>query len=366
MQITVQSAKQNLGIEAAPHLHAPMTTQKIMLYVLIALIPAYGTVIYFFGFALIWQFLLCALTAYILELICAALRSKNLKLAAKDLSGIVTAAILALTIPPLLPWHLSIAATFFAIVIVKQVFGGLGMNIFNPAMAGFIFLVISAPGVFYSTWLTPAPAALKVATIDKTAGVIFMGDNPKVIYDEIVSLKENPDVLTGATFLESIKTARKAGTVNEIKTTNFTSDDYFAYLCLAIAITVGGLFLIIFKIILFQMPLAFLLTVGSLGGLWHFLDPTASISALEHLLFGGTMLGAFFIITDPVTNCGTSKGRILFAILSGFLLILIRINGSYSDSVAFAVMLSNAAAPLIDVLTRRRPFGIGYRKGGLD
>ena len=193
MQITVQSAKQNLGIEAAPHLHAPMTTQKIMLYVLIALIPAYGTVIYFFGFALIWQFLLCALTAYILELICAALRSKNLKLAAKDLSGIVTAAILALTIPPLLPWHLSIAATFFAIVIVKQVFGGLGMNIFNPAMAGFIFLIVSAPGAFFTTYIAPAPAAIAVATPVRTAEVIFKGADAAVITSAVKALQDKPD-----------------------------------------------------------------------------------------------------------------------------------------------------------------------------
>ena len=366
MQIAEQTAKQNLGLESAPHLHAPLTTNAIMLLVLLALIPGFAVAVYFFGGGLILHFLVSALTALVCEALVALLRHRSVKRALTDRSALVTAALLALTIPPLLPWHLTVTATVFAILIVKHAFGGLGMNIFNPAMAGFIFLVISAPGVFYDTWLTPAPAAISVVTPDRAAGVIFMGDDPRVMYREVVALKEDAHTLTGATFLESVKTARKAGEVEMLGTTDFTSDDYVAYLAMALALALGGLFLMVKKVILYQMPLTFLITLTALGYIWHSVNPGASITMTEHLLFGGSMLGAFFIITDPVTTCGTARGRILFAALTAFLVILIRIHGSYSDSVAFAVLLANAAAPLIDVITKRRPFGIGYRKGGLQ
>ena len=212
MQIAEQTAKQNLGLESAPHLHAPLTTNAIMLLVLLALIPGFAVAVYFFGAGLILQFIVSALTALVCEALVALLRHRSVKRALTDRSALVTAALLALTIPPLLPWHLTVTATVFAILIVKHAFGGLGMNIFNPAMAGFIFLVISAPGVFYDTWLTPAPAAISVVTPDRAAGVIFMGDDPRVLYREVVALKEDAHTLTGATFLESVKTARKAGT----------------------------------------------------------------------------------------------------------------------------------------------------------
>ncbi|MBO8416643.1 MAG: RnfABCDGE type electron transport complex subunit D [Proteobacteria bacterium] len=367
MQISVQSAKQNLGIEAAPHLHAGLSTQRIMALVLLALLPAYAVVLYFYGFAVIWQLGLCLVTGAVCEVLTALLRGRRLKRALCDLSYVVTAALLALTLPSLMPWHLTVVAMAFAILIVKQCFGGLGMNIFNPAMAGFVFLIISAPGSFFTTYIAPAPAAISVATPSRTLDVILAGDSTdqRALVDEIKAINVSADALSGATFLESIKTARKAQTVSAIPAPEFTDSAYQAYLFLAGAYLLGGVVLIACKVILFQMPLAFLATVAAGGALWHHLAPDASISALEHLLFGGTMLAAFFIITDPVTNAGTSKGRVVFSIICALLLLLIRVKGSYSDSVAFAVLLSNAAAPLIDVLTRRRPFGIGYKEGGL-
>ena len=355
-----------LELETAPHIHSSMTTTKMMGIVLLALIPAYLVMIYFFGFGCLIQFGICALACAFAESVTAFLRKVKPAFYLGDLSALVTAAILGLTIPPLLPWYLSVTASFFAIFLVKHAFGGLGMNIFNPAMAGFIFLVISTPGIFYSTWISPAPGAYTVASISNSAKVIFAKEDPTNLREDIKLLNSNEDVLTGATYLESIKTARKAGAVANIEEADFSLDSYKAYAYLGIAYLLGGIILIAFKVIPFQMPLTFIATVIISGGLWHMLDPSMSISGLDHLLFGGTLLGAFFIITDPVTNSGTFKGRIVFAIFTGLLVILIRVKGSYSDSVAFAVMLGNATAPLIDVLTRRRPFGIGYRKGGLD
>lgn len=425
MQISVQSAKQNLGIEPAPHVHCTMSTPKIMLYVLLSLIPALAVTTYFFGAAHIMQFIIAAVVALLCQVGVALLRGRPVKRALKDPSGLVTAILLALTLPPLLPWYFTVIATVFAMLIVRECFGGLGMNIFNPAMSGFIFLVISAPGIFYSTWITPTPNALSLATPARVYEVIFKGEDPNILISEIKDLNSQQehdytlilevkaqealaaaaqaasaasegdastttagddnaaadealpllesvqqhvtaDALTGATFLESIKTARKAGNVDSQPKVDFLSPSFMAYAALAAAYLVGGLFLIFTHVIRFQVPLFFLLTIVAAGALWHYMEPSLSISALEHLLLGGSMLGAFYIITDPVTTCGTFKGRILLSIIIALLIILIRVHGSYSDSVAFAVMLGNCLAPLMDVLTKRRPFGIGYRKGGLD
>ena len=446
MQISVQSAKQNLGIEPAPHLHCAMSTQKIMVLVLLSLVPALGVFTYFFGAGTLIQFVLTAITALLCQLLEALLRGRPLKRALQDPSGLVTALLLALTLPPLMPWYFTVIGTVFAMIIVRECFGGLGMNLFNPAMSGFIFLVVSVPGVFYNTWITPTPNALSIASPSRVYEVVFTGAQPDDLIAELKVLNrtqeeayfaqqaqlaeqaaaaaaaaqaEAPaeaqaatasggtseqavvdgtaadiaaqaaaavsgaapqlesslqiaehaasvDVLTGATFLESIKTARKAGNVDEQLKLDFLNPSFIAYLWLAGAYALGGIFLIATHVIRFQVPLSFLVGIVALGALWHYLDPSMSISALEHVLMGGTMLGAFYIVTDPVTTCGTFKGRILLSFFIGLLVIVIRVHGSYSDSVAFAVMLGNCMAPLMDVMTKRRPFGIGYRKGGLN
>ena len=431
MQISVQSAKQNLGIEPAPHVHCTMSTRKIMVLVLLSLVPALAVFTYFFGAGTLIQFALAAVTAVLCQLLAAFLRGRSLKRALQDPSGLVTALLLALTLPPLMPWYFTVIGTVFAMIIVRECFGGLGMNLFNPAMSGFIFLVISVPGVFYNTWITPTPNAISIAHPTRVYEVIFTGASPDDLISELKVLNREQeeayfvakaeaaqqaaqqaaeqaaaqqdaqqdaaaqpeaapaevaapaapalpastlqieghaavDVLTGATFLESIKTARKAGNIDEQLKLDFMNPSFNAYLWLAGAYALGGLFLIATHVIRFQVPLSFLVGVVALGALWHYLDPTMSISAVEHVLMGGTMLGAFYIVTDPVTTCGTFKGRILLSFFIGLLVIVIRVHGSYSDSVAFAVMLGNCMAPLMDVMTKRRPFGVGYRKGGLN
>lgn len=604
MQISVQSAKQNLGIEPAPHLHCQMSTTRIMMTVIVSLIPAVGVMTYFFGSGTLIQFIIASITAIACQVLTALMRNRRIKHVLRDPSGVVTALLLALTLPPLLPWYFTVMATAFAMLLVRECFGGLGMNIFNPAMSGFIFLVISAPGIFYSTWVSPTPGAMYVATPSRTLDVVFAGADPQVLIKEIKDLnrqneyevshsmaqisqdraqaeaqkqqhtaaaeaaaasdadadkikspdangqnstepnnentslvdeataaadtdateanvettadtestdaevttsadeaaatedtahandvaasqetaapvqeaatEENDasdealntpdevandaakdanaaegsetaqdeskleatsaevqiakandvakdvataknenaakvgqsvhmqdeiianahdtsnelmireqerlqeqatiaiegrftaDALTGATFLESIKTSRKAETVESVPHVDFTGPSFMAYAWLGGAYVLGGLILIFTGCIRFQVPLAFLGAVAATAAIWHHYDPALSITTVEHLLMGGTMLGAFYIITDPVTTCGTFKGRIILSAFIGVLAVIMRINGSYSDSIAFAVMLGNCLAPLMDVMTKRRPFGIGYRTGGLD
>ena len=614
MQISVQSAKQNLGIEPAPHLHCQMSTTRIMMTVIVSLIPAVGVMTYFFGSGTLIQFIIASITAIACQVLTALMRNRRIKHVLRDPSGVVTALLLALTLPPLLPWYFTVMATAFAMLLVRECFGGLGMNIFNPAMSGFIFLVISAPGIFYSTWVSPTPGAMYVATPSRTLDVVFAGADPQALIKEIKDLNrqneyevshsmaqisqdraqaeaqkqqetaaaasasdadadkikapdangqnstepnnentsladeataaadtdsteanvettadtdateadvtttadeaaatedtapaddvaatedtatakdvaasqetaapvqeaatennaasdetvsthdeaandaavdacaaegnetaqdeskleatsaevqiakandvakdvataknENAakvgqsvhmqdeiianahdtsnelmireqerlqeqatiaiegrftaDALTGATFLESIKTSRKAETVESVPHVDFTGPSFMAYAWLGGAYVLGGLILIFTGCIRFQVPLAFLGAVAATAAIWHHYDPALSITTVEHLLMGGTMLGAFYIITDPVTTCGTFKGRIILSAFIGVLAVIMRINGSYSDSIAFAVMLGNCLAPLMDVMTKRRPFGIGYRTGGLD
>lgn len=387
-------SRQNLGIETAPHLKAPLTTKMIMGIVSLCLLPAFLVQIFFFGFGNFFQFINCLITAIVCEVVVALLRHRSVLHSLSDLSYVVTAALLGMTLPPLLPCYYAVVATVFAIIVVKAVFGGLGNNIFNPAMAGFVFIVISSPAIVGLSWVAPAPFAFSQATFEKTAKVIYEKSDVNKLKQEIDALNitllnestantddnvtvdtslnnseaksEGTDATTGATFLEEIKSSRKSGTLYKKTEVDFQSSEYLAYLCLAVAYLLGGIVLIAFKIILVKMVVVFFVAIVAFSLLLSHIFPGYFLPPVDTLLFGGTMMAAFFIITDPVTNAGTSKGRIYFSILVAFLIVLLRAFGSYSDAVAFAVMLSNAAAPLIDVLTHRRPFGFRYKKGGLQ
>lgn len=373
---------QILGLETAPHLKARITTPMIMAIVLACLIPAFLVQIYYFGYGILWQFITALITAVICESAVALMRHKKITTALSDLSYAVTALILALTLPPLLGCYFTVIATVFAIIVVKSVFGGLGQNIFNPAMAGFIFVVISCPSQMGNTWIVPAPAACSVATASSTFDVIFKNSDPVALRNAVSSLTlkhynvdeenlltdgdllERIDGYSGATFLETIKSARKRGNLEqETPVHEFSHDNYQAYAALAIAYCLGGIVLMGFRIIMIKMVLVFFASFIGVSALMHHLLPGSFMSVTDNLLFGGTLLAAFYIITDPVTNAGTSKGRVYFAILVATLIVFIRAYGSYSDAVAFAVMLGNAFAPLIDVLTRRRSFGYNYKRG---
>ena len=373
--------KQILDIEAAPHLKGKMTTQKIMGIVILSLLPAMGVEIYYFGMGIVWQFILSASTAIVCESMVAILRKRPVLHYLSDLSYLITAEILALTLPPMLPFFYTVAATVFAIIVAKSVFGGLGQNIFNPAMAGFIFIVISCPSVMNNTWIIPAPMAYTQATLDETAKIIFKNKDPIILRNQVegLNLSENSndednslalmnfvDTLSGATYLESIKPARKTSTLDKIPGHDFTSSNFRAYLALGIAYTLGGLIMLGFRIIILRMVLAFFIAFSAIQYAMHYLYPGNFMSVSDGLLFGGTMLGGIYIITDPVTNAGTSKGRILFAIFVAFLIVFLRAFGSYSDAVAFAVLLGNAFAPLLDVMASRKPYGFGYKKGGFQ
>jgi electron transport complex protein RnfD len=394
IRITEQAQKQNLGIEAAPHLHGRMSTRMIMGATFLALLPAAGAFYYFTGFGFVWQFLISLATAIVCEGGVVLLRHRPLLASLTDCSYPITCLILALTLPPLLPWYLTCAATAFAILLVKEAFGGLGMNIFNPAMAGFIFLFVSCSGFMFRTWVAPVSGAYEVMTPSATMDVIFYGeqpmelksrlhypapggaptasreghdaDNPYLEPEDTTSgaSADSTDATSGATILESVKASRKGGRDDLAGVIAMTGTDPYFWISGMFAL--GGLALMFMRIIIVKMAVAFFLAVALFSGIGHMLWPALYMPPLYQLVLGGTAICGFFIITDPVTNAGTSKGRIAFAVLCAFLIVAIRALGSYSDSVAFSVLLSNAAAPLIDVLTHRRPFGHGHKNGELE
>ena len=379
IQTTESTGRQVLGLQNAPFLKTSMSTRIIMLIVLLSLVPAVLVQIYFFGMGIVVQFVICALTSIIMESIVAFLRKRSILHTLSDFSYLVTALLLAFTLPQLLPWYYTVIATSFAIIVVKSVFGGLGNNIFNPAMAGFIFVVISCPQVMTNTFIIPNEGAFNVANLRNVTQVIFDGQNPEILraqvlrYDKYQYQKTNSkvsqdksninvDSFTGATYLEKIKSFRKSGNLHEVSGHSFLDNEYLAYLALAVAYSLGGLILCLFKIIIKRMVITFFLAFAGIQYMMHLWYPGVFMNVTDGLLFGGTMLGAFYIITDPVTNAGTSKGRIYFAVLVAFLIVMIRGYGSYSDAVAFAVMLANGCAPLIDKLTSRRSYGVNFSK----
>ena len=254
------------------------------------------------------------------------LRSKPQALFLKDGSALLTTWLLALSLPPTAPWWLVLVGVFFAIVIAKHLYGGLGQNPFNPAMVGFAVCIVSFPAL--------------------------MGQWPGV------------DALTAATPLDHLKTALKLaeglGQVGQITTDRSVYGQIAGrgWEWIAAAYLAGGVALIGLRVITWHIPLAFLaVTVLFSGGLWLY-DPTAFASPLFHLFAGATMLGAFFIATDPVSGATTPRGKLIFGAGCGLLAMIIRVFGGYPDGIAFAVLLMNLCTPIIDMFTQPPVFGM--------
>ncbi|MCF7969942.1 MAG: RnfABCDGE type electron transport complex subunit D [Methylococcaceae bacterium] len=293
------------------------TVNRIMLQVLLALIPAISLMFWLFGRAFLMQLLLACSTALLAEACMLWLRKKPIKMHLLDLSALVSAVLLALAIPTIAPWWISVSGTLFAIIIAKHLYGGLGYNPFNPAMAGYVFLLISFPQQM-TAWQLPF------------------------------------DVISSATVLDHTKTQLGLGfSIGEISTSplfGYVAGKDLEYLSLAYLF--GGLWLLQRKVISWHIPVAVLLGLTFPAFIAYLIDSTRFTSPLFHLFSGATLCCAFFIATDPVTAATSNKGRLIFGLLIGSLIYLIRTWGGYPDAIAFAVLLANLAAPSIDYYTR--------------
>jgi electron transport complex protein RnfD len=320
----------SLYLSSSPHIHNGETTDKIMRLVIYALIPATLVSLYTFGLAALIVLILCTLGCVIFEAISNKLMKQPFTI--KDGSAALTGILLALNLPPTCPWWVSILGAAIAILIAKQLYGGLGYNAFNPALVARVVLLISFP-VQMTTWTAPTP------------------------------IGSGLDAVTMATPLGEMKTAvMLTGKLPELATSGF--NNYFLGNMSgslgeisALALLLGGIFLLIRKVISWHIPVSFIGSVVIFSGIFWLIDPSKYPSPVFHLVTGGLMLGAFFMATDMVTSPITYKGMLIFGCGCGILTVLIRLFGGYPEGVSFAILLMNAATPLIDRYTRPKIYG---------
>ncbi len=335
--------------ESAPHIPNKNSVAKVMLTVWLALVPAMLAHVLFFGTGIIIQLTLSIVFALIFEAISLKLLGKPIKLFLKDYSAFVTGLLFALCISPVAPWWISFIGMFFAIVVAKHLFGGLGQNIFNPAMLGFAVVLISFPQAM-STWLPPHSISPYAMSFWENLQAIFLGQFPSAI---------DFDTLTQATPLDLIKTGISQDKMMSEITTGIVFGDFggLGWEWVANMYFLGGLFLIYKKIITWRVPTAVLLTTIAFSLPFYLIDPDNFIGPLQHVFSGGLMLGAFFIATDPTTGCSSHKGQLIFGAGVAIMTILVREFGNFPDGVAFGILIMNMSAPLIDRLTIPKAFG---------
>jgi Na+-translocating ferredoxin:NAD+ oxidoreductase subunit D len=338
---------------SSPFITQPSSVSQIMLRVLFALVPGIALYVWYFGPAILVSIALASITALATEAVMLKLRNRPIKPFLSDNSALLTAWLLALSIPPLAPWWLVVVGTAFAIAVAKHLYGGLGSNPFNPAMVGYAVLIISFP-VHMTHWLTPHALV--------TTELSF-GEQLNYIFNAVLPNGMALDAVTTATPLDTLKTQLHLG----LPVSTIRDMPIYGYLAgkgsemVVIGFAIGGLYLLYTRIISWHLPLTYLATLFAISGLFHLIDPAHYVAPLFQLFSGAAMLGAFFILTDPVTSPTTAKGKLIFAFGAGVLTYLIRTFGGYPDGVAFATLLMNICVPLIDAWTQPKVFG---KKGG--
>ena len=332
----------------APFILDRSSVTQVMAWVLVALLPGVATYVWLFGPGILVTLSLATVTALAAEAAMLKARGYPAKPFLADLSAIVTAWLLALSLPSLAPWWLIVTGTLFAIVIAKHLYGGLGQNIFNPAMVGYAVLIVSFP-VQMTQWAGPLELTATPLSLTQSAWVIFGGDFPKATLDAV----------TMATPLDALRTGLlQQLTVDEVMTRSiFGHYGGVGFEWLAAAFLLGGLLLWALRIISWQVPLAFLAGIWLAAGFLHFFDAGRFGAPWFHLFAPSVMLGAFFIATDPVSGATTPRGKLIFGFGAGLLTIIIRTWGGFPDGVAFAILLMNLSVPLIDAWTQPRIYG---------
>jgi electron transport complex protein RnfD len=334
-----------------PHVIAGFTVPRVMFEVLLALLPVAAVQVALYGPGPLLQFAIAGPTALSCEAVALRLRGRETSPFLRDGSVLVTAALLALAVPPLLPWWLTALGTAIAVLLGKHAYGGLGYNPFNPAMAGYAVLLVSFP-----LEMTRWPIPLDSSTHDwpdlaRLSWHYFLAGSAPAGGDW--------DAFTGATALDALRTGLgQRYTMQEVfAQPAFGSMGAAGAQWVNLAALTGGLYLLARGIVRWQIPVAVLAGLALPAALMHGLDPGAHAPATFHVLSGAAMLGAFFIATDPVSAATSDRGRLIFGAGIGIITWVIRTWGGYPDGVAFAVLLMNLAAPLIDRYTVPRIHG---------
>lgn len=348
-------------IASSPHNHMQSETSAIMRLVIYATIPGIFAQWYFFGWGNIIHISLAIITALVAEFTVLSLREKKITTQLFDGSAILTAVLIGISLPAIAPWWISVIGATFAIVIVKQLYGGLGHNPFNPAMAAYVMLLISFP-LQMTSWQPPLELmALPLNFVD-TLSVVISGFT--IDGYSVEQLRMHVDGFTMATPLDTVKTNLTLGlTVNESMESPVIGNNFgIGWEWINAGFLLGGLFLLAKKAINWATPFSFLTSLFVCSLVAFLLSQDSNASTMFHWFNGACMLGAFFILTDPVSGATSIKGRLVFGALAGFLVFIIRKYGGYPDAVAFAVLLCNMSAPLIDQYTRPRTYGHNITK----
>jgi RnfABCDGE-type electron transport complex D subunit len=318
---------------------------------LLALTPATLFGFWLYGWPAINLWAISLIAAIVGEAIVVRMQSRAVLPVLMDGSGILTAWLLAVSLPPFAPWWIAVLGSLFAVIIGKQVFGGLGQNVFNPAMAARVMLLISFP-LEMTSWVAPAPLG--------SAHAPGLLDSLRITF-----LSQPLDGMASASLLGHVKTEFTRGVGLDQALVGY----YAPFHALvgsragsmgetaAVLLLAGGLFLIARRIITWHAPVAMLLGVVVPALIFNAINPNHYAGPMYHLLSGGLMLGAFFIVTDPVTSPNTATGQIIFGLGCGLMTWIIRTWGGYPEGVAFAVMLMNTLTPLIDQYVKPRIYG---------
>ncbi|MEJ2583564.1 MAG: RnfABCDGE type electron transport complex subunit D [Robiginitalea sp.] len=325
---------QPIIVSASPHVHSDRTAKKLMYDVVIALIPAFLVSLYVFGI----NALIVTAAAVISCLLFEYLIQKHLlkaEVTIGDGSALITGILLAFNLPAGIPVWMVVVGSLVAIGVAKLSFGGVGYNIFNPALVGRVFLLVSFP-VQMTLW--PTAVENNTSVVDAVTGATTLG-----LIKEGVQFGE-----TMSTISASIPSAQEmflgitSGSLGEMS---------------ALALILGGIYLIARKVISWHIPVTVLATIAVMTGVFWWLDPEHYANPLIHVLSGGAILGAFYMATDLVTSPVTKKGMVIFALGIGVITVVIRLFGSYPEGISFAILIMNAFVPLINSYFKPRRFG---------
>lgn len=349
-------------ILSAPFARADLQVRSIMFTVLLALTP--GTVwgLLIFGWPALFLFAVTVGSAWVFEAFCLKLAGKPVYSTLADGSAILTGWLIALTLPPFAPWWIGALGSFIGIVVGKQVFGGLGQNLFNPAMLARVALLVSFP-LELTSWVNPTPFFFSIAPgLESAWAIVFNGQMPA-------------DGMTGATALGWVKTEFSQGRgLSEV----LASGEWGLFKSLfgwqrgslgetsTVLIALGGVWLLREKVITWHIPFSMLGTVAVLASVFALMDGEHYAGPLFQLSSGALMLGAFFIATDYVTSPNSPVGQIIFGAGCGLIVFVIRTWGAYPEGVAFAVLLMNSVTPVIDHYVRPRIYGRDHKGKPLE
>ena len=319
-----------LTVSPSPHIHSSESTRKIMYRVVYAMIPALIWSVFVFGIDALRVTLIAVVACLAIEYLIQKYLMK-VKPTVTDGSALITGILLAFNVPANLPWWIIIIGALAAMGIGKLSFGGLGTNIFNPALVGRVFLLISFP-VQMTSWPVNIQSGVDGVTAATPLGLLKEGIQNGTPVSQIAGLPQLNDMLLG----------NIGGSLGEIS---------------AILLILGGLYMLWKKVITWHIPISIILSVAVISGIFWMIDPEMYVNPGYHILTGGLMLGAIYMATDMVSSPMTAKGQIIYGVGIGIITISIRLFGAYPEGISFAILIMNAVTPLLNYYIKPKRFG---------